>query len=365
MLYLYSIIAFTAIIIILSLILILAEKWLVNYGRCKININSSTKEMEVDGGQSLLSALYSQKVFIPSACGGKGTCGFCKVRVITGGGHVLPTELPYLSRAELKNNVRLACQVKVRNDLSVIMPEEYLSVQEFQATVISSISLTNDIKEIRFKLTEPQQMKQRAGQYVQIECPSDDGPVYRAYSIASPPSEPDIVEILVRLVPGGTGSTYLHNLSAGDTVKLTGPYGEFVLDENPETPIICVGGGAGMAPIKNIIYTIYEKWPQRKCTLYFGCRNTYDTIYLDLFAKVKEQHPNFNFIYALSSPLGPEEQWTGETGFIHLAVEKYLPANSGAKAFLCGPPLMIKAVTDTLLNKGLTKDDIFFDDFGG
>ncbi|MBN2064251.1 MAG: hypothetical protein JW745_05570, partial [Sedimentisphaerales bacterium] len=125
-----------------------------------------------------------------------------------------------------------------------------------------------------------------------------------------------------------------------------------------------VGGGAGIAPIKNIIYTIYEKWPQRQCTLFFGCRNTYDTIYLDMFRKLKEQHPNFDFIYALSSSLGPEEKWTGETGFIHLAIEKHLPENNQGKAFLCGPPLMIKAVTDTLLNKGLTPDDIFFDDFG-
>ncbi len=365
MLFIYSILIFVAVIVGLSIILIFAERVLVNYGECKIDINSGGKELEVQGGQSLLSAFYSNKVFIPSACGGKGSCGFCKVTVKSGGGPVLPTELPYLSRKELKTDVRLACQVKVREDVVVTMPEEYLSVQEFTAEVISTISLTQDMKEIRFKLIEPEILNQRAGQYIQMECPSDDGPVYRAYSIASPPSEPNIVEIIVRLVPDGIGSTYLHNLNVGDTVTLTGPYGEFVLNEDPDVAMVCVGGGAGMAPMKNIIYTIYEKWPDRKCTLYFGCRNTYDTIYLDMFKEFKAVHPAFDYVYALSSPLGPEEKWDGETGFIHIAVDKCMTDGDNSTAFLCGPPLMIDAVTKTLKTKGLADDDIFFDDFGG
>ena len=368
MIYFYSILVFTIVIFVLTAVLIVAEKVLVNYGVCKININDGTKELEVDGGQSVLSAFYSNKIFIPSACGGKGSCGFCKVTVPEGGGPVLPTELPYLSRREIKTNVRLACQVKIREDIIVTMPEEYLAVQEFQAEVISTVSLTNDIKEVQFKLIEPEIMKQKAGQYIQLMCPTEDGDfVYRAYSISSPPSQPDIVEIIVRQVPGGIGSTYIHNLEVGDKVTLTGPYGDFILNEDPETEVICVGGGAGMAPMKNIIYTIYEKWPDRKCTLYFGCRNTSDTIYLDMFKKYKEEHPSFNYVYALSDQLGPEElkDWDGETGFIHLSVDKYLEDNTQSQAFLCGPPLMIDAVTNTLKGKGLTDDDIFFDDFGG
>lgn len=365
MLFLYSIIVFVIIVVGLSMILLAAQKVLVNYGVCKIDINAGDKEIEVDGGQSLLSAFYSNKIFIPSACGGKGSCGFCKVTVNSGGGPVLPTELPYLSRKELKTNVRLACQVKVRENILVSMPADYLAVKEYSAEVISSVSLTSDMKEIRFKLIEPETLLQRAGQYIQVECPSDDGPVYRAYSISSPPSEPGIVEIIVRLVPDGIGSTYLHNLSVGDRITLTGPYGEFILNEDPLTEMICVGGGAGMAPMKNIIYTIYEKWPDRKCTLFFGCRNTYDTIYLEMFREFKKKHPAFNYVYALSSVLGPEEKWDGETGFIHLSVDKHMAQDINCQAFLCGPPLMIEAVTNTLKSKGLSDDDIFFDDFGG
>jgi Na+-transporting NADH:ubiquinone oxidoreductase subunit F len=229
--------------------------------------------------------------------------------------------------------------------------------------VESTLDLTYDIKEIRLKIDDSEEISQRPGQYVQIQAPSPDGPVFRAYSISSPTYEPTVVELNVRLVPGGIGSTYLHNLNVGDKVSFTGPYGEFYLNENPSVEIICVGGGCGMAPMKNIIYSLYDKWPNRSCWLFFGCRTTEDIFYLERFKDLEKKHPNFHVIYALSDELKPEEKWDGETGFIHLSVDKYLEHGIPRQAFLCGPPLMIKAVTRVLEEKGLSPDDIFYDEF--
>jgi len=257
MIYVWSVLSFAGLAVALSALLIVAERFLVDYGICKLDINAGEKPLEVDGGQTLLASLYANEIFIPSACGGKGTCGHCKITVTAGGGPVLPTETPYLTRKEIRSHLRLACQVKIREDIYVRIPEELLNVKMFSAEVESTIDLTYDIKEIRMKLNDPAEISQRPGQYVQVQAPSPDGDVFRAYSISSPVYEPDVVELMVRLVPGGIGSTYLHNLNAGDPVNFTGPYGEFYLNEDPSTEIICVGGGCGMAPMKNIIYTIY------------------------------------------------------------------------------------------------------------
>ena len=365
MIFVWAILTFVVLLVGLSTALIVAERLLVNYGVCKLDINSGEKELEVEGGQTLLSALNGAEIWIPSACGGKGSCGYCKVRVLSGGGaKPLPTEMPFLDRREVRNGTRLACQVKIREDMRLRIPEELLNVKLYSATVKSTVTLTHDIKEIRFSLIEPAEILQRPGQYVQIIAPSPEGPVSRAYSISSPTYETGEVELNVRLVPGGIGSTYLHNLEAGDEVSFTGPYGEFELNENPETEIICVGGGAGMAPMKNIIYTLYDKWPDRKCWLFFGCRTTEDIFYLERFQELEKKHPSFRVVYALSDELKPEEKWGGETGFIHLSVDKYLEQGVPRQAFLCGPPLMIEAVTRVLEEKGLHPDDIFFDDFG-
>jgi Na+-transporting NADH:ubiquinone oxidoreductase subunit F len=223
--------------------------------------------------------------------------------------------------------------------------------------------LTHDIKELRFSLNEPAEISQRPGQYIQIEAPSSDGPVFRAYSISSPTYQTNHVELNVRLVPGGIGSTYLHELEAGNPVTFTGPYGEFRLNEDPEVEIICVGGGCGMAPMRNIILSIYDRWPERSCWLFFGCRTTRDIFYLDDYRELAERHPNFHVIYALSDPLEPEEEWDGETGFIHLSVDKYLESGVPRQAFMCGPPPMIEAATRVLQEKGLHPDDIFYDKF--
>lgn len=361
--YLYSVLSFSGLIVIMAAGLMVAERFLINYGICKLDINAGEKPLEVKGGQTLLSSLYSNEIFIPSACGGKGSCGHCKITVTSGGGPVLPTEMSYLSRKEMRSGVRLACQVKIREDIFVRVPEDFLNVKLFSGTIESTRSLTHDIKEIRMRLIEPAEISHRPGQYVQVQAPSPDGPVFRAYSISSPVYEPNVTELMVRLVPGGIGSTYLHNLKANDPVTFTGPYGEFRLNEDPSVEIVCVGGGCGMAPMKNIIYTLYHRWPDRTCWLFFGCRTTRDIFYLDQFKELERKHPNFHVFYALSDELGPEEKWDGETGFVHLSVDKYLEAGVARQAFLCGPPMMIAAVTRILEEKGLRPEDIFYDEF--
>jgi Na+-transporting NADH:ubiquinone oxidoreductase subunit F len=347
----------------LAVALVVAEKVLVDYGICQVDINSGGKVLEVEGGQNLLSALFEGQVFIPSACGGRGSCGHCKVTVPAGGGPILPTETAYVTRKEARAGVRLACQVKVRGDIQVSIPEDLLNVKLFRSTVASTAELTHDIKEIRFALDEPAEISQRPGQYVQIQAPSPDGPVFRAYSISSPTYEKNVVELDVRLVPGGIGSTYLHELKEGDDVIFTGPFGEFRLNEDPEVEIVCVAGGCGMAPVKNIAYSIYDKWPDRHCWLFFGCRTTKDVFYLDEYKELAAKHPNFHIAYALSDPVGPEEKWDGETGFIHLSVDRLLKEGVKRQAFLCGPPPMIEAVMSVLEDKGMRPEDIFYDKF--
>ncbi|MHC4271315.1 MAG: FAD-binding oxidoreductase [Planctomycetota bacterium] len=363
MVYLWSILAFSSLTVALSALLIIAERLLIDYGICKLDINAGEKPLEVDGGQTLLSTLYANEIFIPSACGGKGTCGHCKITVNSGGGPVLPTETPYLTRKEIRSNWRLACQVKIREDIYIRIPEELLNVKMFSSTVDSIVDLTHDIKEIYMQLDEPSEISFRPGQYVQIQAPSPEGPVFRAYSISSPVYDKNAVELNVRLVPGGLASTYIHGLKSGDAVNFTGPYGDFYLNEDPSVELICVGGGVGMAPMKNIIYSLYDKWPDRSCWLFFGCRTTLDIFYLDQFQKLTEKHPNFHVVYALSDELGPDEKWDGETGFIHLSVDKYLELGIQRQAFLCGPPLMIEAVTRILTEKGVSSEDIFYDEF--
>lgn len=363
MVFLWSILVFGGLLGVLAVGLVVAERYLLDYGICQISINAGERILEVEGGQTLLEALTEGEIYIPSACGGKGTCGFCKVTVRGGGGQVLPTELPFLSRRDIRAGLRLACQVKVREAMDLRIPEDILNVQLFSAEVESTRYLTPDTKEIRLRLVEPPEISHRPGQYVQVQAPSPEGPVWRAYSISSPVHKPHIVELVVRLVPGGIGSTYLHNLQVGNPVVFTGPFGEFRLEEDPQTEVVCVAGGCGMAPVKNIVETIYEQQPERSCWIFFGCRTTADEFYLEKWRELAAEHPNLHVVYALSEP-GPEDaDWDGETGFIHLSVDKYLEEGEKRQAFLCGPEPMIDAVTRVLEEKGLKEDDIFYDKF--
>lgn len=363
MIYIMAILVIGGLFTALAVLLLVAERYLVNCGPCTLGINEGSRVLQVKGGGTLLSALYENKVFIPSACGGKGSCGYCKVTVATGGGPVLPTETPFLSRQEVRSGVRLACQVKIKQDLEIRIPEELLNVKQYQARVSLVRDLTRDIKQVDFDLLDPVEINQRPGQYVQIQAPGPEGSVFRAYSISSPFYEKNRVQLNVRLVPGGIASTYIHGLKKNDEVVLTGPYGEFRLSEDPEREIICVGGGCGMAPMRNIIYSLYHRWPERSCWLFFGCRTAKDVFYLEEYRQLAKEHPQLKVVYALSDPLGPDEAWDGETGFIHLAVDKRLAPGVKRQAFLCGPPPMIEAVMDVLKTKGLGDSDIFYDKF--
>lgn len=346
----------------LALIIIIASRFLAEYGPCEITINGD-KKIEVAGGYSLLSSLFTNKIFIPSACGGRGSCGYCKVTVLDGGGPVLPTERPYLTPKERDDNVRLSCQVKVKSDMKIKVPEEYLSIQEFRAVVLYSKDLTYDMKEIRFSLKEPPEIKFRPGQYIQFNIPGKEGEIiYRAYSISSLPTTPNEVELIVRLFPGGIGSTYIHGLKEGDEVAISGPYGEFFLHERSDHDIICIGGGAGMAPLKSIIYSLFEKGTDRKVDLYFGVRAMKDLFYIDEFDRLAKEHPNFSYTYALSAP-DESDKWEGETGFIHIVLDKQIREGAKKEAYLCGPPIMIDAAIKVLKEKGVSPEHIYYDKF--
>jgi len=362
MTYLYAIVVMSIVGGLLSALLLIANRFLANYGPCEIKVNEE-EPFTIEGGCTLLEALYEQRIFIPSACGGQGTCGFCKVQILDGGGPVLPTELPFLTRHEIDEHTRLACQVKVKEPLRVHVREDYLNVQEFKAVVTAARMLTHDTREIRLRLVEPEEIDFKPGQYVQVQVPGQSPPVYRAYSVSSPPHEKNDIELVVRLIPGGLGSTYLHNVQVDDEVTFTGPYGEFILDEGADTEIICVGGGCGMAPMKSIIHYLYNRSPDRKCTLYFGARTTADLLYYEEFSELAKDLPNFRVHFALSEPGEQDADWGGETGFIHLSVAKHCPEAGPRQAFLCGPEPMIDATMKVLQDKELAEDQVFYDKF--
>ncbi|MBT3278053.1 MAG: 2Fe-2S iron-sulfur cluster binding domain-containing protein [Phycisphaerales bacterium] len=341
----------------LTILLLIANYFLANYGECKLDINSGDREIVIDGGCTLLDALYQNEVYIPSACGGQGTCGFCKVGVTDGGGEILPTEIPYLTSDDLAKNVRLACQVKVKQDMTLKIREDFLNVKEFAAELTEATMVSPDCRELHFKLIEPEEMDFRPGQYIQIRVPSGE---FRAYSICSAVSSKNSIELLVRLLPGGLGSTYLHEIEVGDEVSMTGPYGEFVLDT--EKDLICVGGGCGMAPMRSLVRTIHELGTGQNVWLFFGARTPEHGMYYDEFLELAKEMPGLHVHYSMSEPQDCPE-WTGATGFIHEAVAHNISGGDTKQAFLCGPPMMIEATMDVLETKGMNRDEVFFDEF--
>lgn len=350
---------------VLSVLLLTSERYLANYGICKVNINNERK-FEIEGGDTLLNILTNNKIYIPSACGGQGTCGFCKVTVNKGGGPLLPTELPYLTNEEIDSLVRLACRVKIKDDIDIRVKEEYLSIKEYRAKVIHAELVTVDTREIRLELIEPAAIKFKPGQYVQVFVPGRKETVYRAYSISSSPDDNNIIELLIRLIPGGLGSTYLHNVNIGDEILFTGPFGDFKLDNEKE--IVCVGGGCGLAPIRSIVKYLSKQSPDTKCHVFFGARTEKDLMYDTEFEELHNKMKNLNVHFALSHEKGT--RWQGEKGFIHEVVDKFIGEedktsnrNLTRQAFLCGPPIMIKAATKVLVRKGLSKNEIFYDEF--
>jgi Na+-transporting NADH:ubiquinone oxidoreductase subunit F len=361
---LISVLIITLIAIALALLMVIADATVGNYGVVKITINDK-KELEVAGGQPLLKALNGEGIFIPSACGGRGSCGLCKVRVTEGGGNYLPTELPWISEEEKKQQVRLSCQFKVKNDVSIQIPKELFSVRQFTTTVERIRDLTHDIKEVRLKLNDPPNIEMKAGQFIQFQVPAyelTDEPVYRAYSMASVPSDTTHVELEIRLVPNGICTTYVHkHLKEGDTVTINGPYGEFFLRDT-ERDIICIAGGSGMAPLKSILLDMAEKGSKRKARYFFGARTGKDLFLLDEMKELEERMENFTFIPALSDP-EPDDNWTGETGLITDVVKRMAENATEAEAYLCGSPGMIDACVKVLSELGMPEERIYYDKF--
>ncbi len=346
---------------VLSGLLALAGRRLANYGPCAVRINDRDPVV-VEGGGKLLETLYDQSIFIPSACGGQGTCGYCKVEVVSGGGTVLPTEMPFLNESEIQRGVRLACQVKIKQDVQIKVEESLLSIKEFRAHVSRTRQLTHDTRELEIKLAEPATMAFTPGQYIQVLVPGKGERIFRAYSLSSPPANDNTIELVVRLIPGGVGSTYLHRIEVGDEITLTGPYGDFELDEDKKTELICVGGGCGIAPMHSIIRHLEKTQPKKPCTLFLGVATANDIMYQEEFAALKKSMPHFDVHYALSD-LDASPDWDGDRGHIHEIVEKLVKNKPGRQAFLCGPPVMIEAVSRVLQAKGFTKDRIFYDEF--
>ncbi|MEW6009082.1 MAG: 2Fe-2S iron-sulfur cluster binding domain-containing protein [Candidatus Omnitrophota bacterium] len=348
------------ILIVIALLLILAEKFLVTYGECKVTINKE-KILTVVGGDNLLSYFAQNKIFIPSACGGKATCGYCKIEVLSGGGHILPTEEVFIPRSDRLKGVRLACQVKVKNDVEVLISPDLLAAQEIKATAIKITELTQDIKFVVLRLDEPSSIKFKAGQYVQFRIPEEDE--FRAYSIACAPSQSNTIELIVRLVPGGLCSTYIHEiLDVNDQITLTGPFGDFYLREDSTRNIICIGGGCGMAPIRSILMHLAERNMPRKVMYFFGARSKKDLFFTEELFALQKQFPNFRYIPALSEPK-PQDNWKGETGLITQVVERIVQESKGAEAYLCGPPPMIDASITVLTRKGIEEIYIYYDKF--
>lgn len=354
------ILVMNGVLIVIAILLVIAEKFLVTYGECKIVINKE-KILNIQGGDTLLNYFASKKIFIPSACGGKATCGYCKVEVLSGGGHILPTEEVFIPRQDRLKGLRLACQVKVKNDIEVLIDPNLLQAQEYKVTVAEIIDLTSDIKRVILRLYEPSIINFKPGQYVQFKIPETDE--FRAYSVASAPSQNNILELIVRLVPGGLCSTYVHEvLDVNDQITVTGPFGDFYLREDSDRDIVCIGGGCGMAPIRSIVYYLKEKGMPRKVMYFFGARSKKDLFYTEELMELGRQYPNFRYIPALSEPK-PQDDWQGETGFITQAVEKHMASNGHTEAYLCGPPPMIDAAIRVLTKKGVQEIHIYYDKF--
>jgi len=351
----------------LAVLLVIAERFFANYGECRIRINDQ-KELTVNGGISLLSALSSQKIFLPSACGGRGTCAYCKCQVQEGAGPLLPTEEPLLSPEEINKQVRLACQVKVKQDLSIRIPEELFAIQQFETVVEQMADLTYDIKRVRLKLIDPNAIQFKAGQYVQLVSQPYGKvreSVQRAYSIASPTYENGIVELMIRLVPEGICTTWVHEvLQEGDHVQIIGPMGDFEMHEG-EGEIIMVAGGSGMAPMVSLLSDMLKDPPKRKATYFFGAVTKRDIFFLDEMAEFEKRIPNFNFVPALSDPQ-PDDDWDGETGLITVPLGNYLSTikTENAQGYLCGSPGMIHACVNVMKENGISGENIFFDPFG-
>ena len=397
---------FTGIVMFLAVLILLARSRLVPSGNVMINVNGE-RDLAVPAGGKLLNALTAKELFLPSACGGGGTCGQCKVKVLEGGGALLPTEASHISKREAAAGERLACQVAVDQDMLIEVPEDVFGVNKWECTVRSNDNVATFIKELVVELPPDEKIDFRAGGYIQIECPAyrlsfrnidipelyrDDWERYhlfdlesvvtqpqtRAYSMANYPEENDVIMLNVRIAtpppsaapgtPPGVMSSYIFGLKPGDKVTASGPYGDF-LAKDTDAEMVFVGGGAGMAPMRShILDQLLRIKTERKMSFWYGARSLREAFYTEEFDELATKHENFSWHLALSEPI-PEDNWDGDTGFVHeVLLENYLkdhPAPEDCEYYLCGPPMMNTAVISMLDSQGVDRENIMLDDFGG
>lgn len=360
-----------AISAVFAILLTIADKFLNDYGIVALRINEE-KEYEIEGGQSLLNALKSEKIFLPSACGGKGTCGYCKAVVKNGGGPVLATEKPLLSKEELESDTRLTCQIKVKEDIEIEIPDDLFNVSEFEATLVEKEPMTDRIVKIRMELPEDQKINFKPGQFLQLQSkPYPKGDDYmeqdeawdRAYSIASSIKDDKHVELLIGQVLEGRVSTYVHKvLQVGDKVTLVGPFGDFFYQDDDNDEIVMVAAGTGFAPIRSILYHMLDNDIKKPARFYFGARTQNDLFLLDEMKMFEEKLHDFKFMPTLSRA-DDDETWTGDTGRVNNSIDKYINEEKTYSAYLCGSPRMIEGIVKSLKDKNVDPDYIFFDEF--
>jgi Na+-transporting NADH:ubiquinone oxidoreductase subunit F len=398
---------FTAIVMVLVLLILFAKSKLVNTGDIAVEINGDLdKSFHASAGDKLLNVLSSQGIFVSSACGGGGSCGQCRVVIKEGGGDILPTELSHINKREAKEGCRLACQVNVKQNLKIELPEEIFGVKKWECEVISNDNKATFIKELKLKIPDGEDVPFRAGGFIQIEAPAHDisyadfdvpqeyrgdwdkfnlfryrstvnDTTVRAYSMANYPEEKGIIMLNVRIatpppnnpdVPPGIMSSYIWSLKPGDKVTISGPFGEFFAKDT-DAEMIFIGGGAGMAPMRSHIFDQLKRLnSKRKITFWYGARSLREMFYEDDFNQLQAENENFTWHVALSDPQ-PEDNWTGYTGFIHnVLLENYLknhPAPEDCEFYMCGPPMMNAAVIKMLKDLGVEDENIMLDDFGG
>ena len=405
---LYSIIVFLIVILMLVGILLYARDKLAPKGQVNLHIND--REIVVSPGLNLLSTLSGNGIFLPSACGGGGTCGMCKCQITEGGGSILPTETGFFTRKEQHNHWRLGCQVKIREDLTIKVPEAVMGIKKWECEVVSNKNVATFIKEFVVKLPDGEELNFEPGAYIQIDVPKyeisfkdfliedqfrgdwdqykmwdlgvkNNEETFRAYSMANYPAEKNLIKLNIRIatppwdnvkkqfmnVPPGLCSTYIFSRKPGDKVVISGPYGEFHI-KNTNSEMIYIGGGAGMAPLRSHIFHLFNTLKTgRKVSYWYGARSLREIFYEDEFRAIEKKFPNFTFNLALSEPL-PEDNWTGYTGFIHkVLLDNYLCKHEepeDIEYYFCGPPQMNSAVLKTLDSLGVPKENIAFDDFG-
>ena len=350
---------------ILALLLEISASYIADYGERHILVNEK-KDLKVTGGSPLLFTLMSQNIFVPSACGGKGTCTECKVRVLEGAGAPLPTEIPYLSKEELENDVRLSCQVKVKEDMKIEIDEALFLIREYRARVQKIVQLTEDIKGIDLEIISPEDgITFKSGQYVQLQVPPykfSSTSEYRAYSIASSADDHQHVELVIAKVEGGIVSTYVHDyLKEGDEVTIRGPFGEFYLRES-HRDILLVATGSGLAPVMSILHQIRREDIHRKTTLFFGDRSPHDLYFTDQIRKCEESMDHFTFVPVLSR-VTEADGWEGEQGRVTDLIKKYIPDNDQIDVYLCGSPAMVDSSAQLLSKKGIPEAHVFYDKF--